>query len=79
MAKRKSRPMTEHEYLAEANRLLKDATPIGAYCLGFAEALRHKAKRSPPIEVMERLVKCQTIGEGVSEYEACLRYLGKED
>ena len=73
-----SNPMTEEQYLEVVNALLKDATPIGAYCLGFAEALRQKARRSPPVEVMERLVKCESVREGDDEYARALEAAGLE-
>jgi hypothetical protein len=73
------RDMTEEEYLDVVNELLKTASPIGAYCLAFAEVLRRKEKLVPPIELLEELVNCTTVAEGFKKYETCLEYIEMKD
>jgi hypothetical protein len=52
------------EYLDQVNELLKTATPVGAYCLGFTLALYKEIVEFPPPEIMREFVNCKTVQEG---------------
>jgi len=58
---------TEDQYFAQVNQLLKTASPIGAYCLAFAEVLRRECGLFPPLEIMEAFVNCRTVAEGIEK------------
>jgi hypothetical protein len=76
MAKRYFR--TEEEYFATLNRMLKTASPHGAYCLAFAEVVRQESGRLPPPDMMEQLVACQTVQEGIRLLERVRGYQSGE-
>ncbi len=64
--------MDERQYFATINHLLSEAGDsgniIGAYCLGFAEALHQEFGEMPPTTVMQRFVNCPTVAEGITLY-----------
>jgi predicted pyridoxine 5'-phosphate oxidase superfamily flavin-nucleotide-binding protein len=73
-AMRRSVARTEEEYFEQVNELLATATPIGAYCLAFAEVFRRECGLFLPWEILAAFAGCATIAEGVGKFDEIREY-----